>query len=626
MNQLLKKLLCVSLVMVFISVQAVAEDGHFEAYLDGLVAGQFHDYDLAGMTFVMVKDGEIALSKGYGLADLATGERVDPARHLFRPGSVSKLFTWTAVMQLVEAGKLDPHADVSQYIDQFEMPNEQGSPITLANIMSHTPGLEDGAAGYLFADEPADLIPLAEALAKYTPRQVRQPGTQAAYSNWATALAGLIVANISGMSFEAYVQTHIFEPLGMQQATFDEPLPSHLADDMATGYVESGGTLEPFGFEYIKNFGPAGALSAASNDMARFMIAHLNQGAYGDAHILKPETIAHMHSQHFTHSEVEGVAGMAHGFIESFRHGQRFIGHAGDTIAFHSSMTLDPENNFGFYMSFNAPDGATARGAIINGIIDYFYATHPVSWNYEEREGSAERIAEVVGAYRLNRRSYTKLEGIVSLAQDISVAPSGAGQILIPGPLGGKFAEVEDYVFEKVGDHQRLVFQKDASGAIAHLYLASLPIIVADRVGTFETAANHQLVILLALLAALFVLINYVRNRKDGLSGGAARGRASLVAVSVCLLVFVIGMGIVIGGLDMNRVVFDFPPPGIPLLLVFPILIALFTLIALVYLVPVWRADACSFWARIRYTYVCIVFVLLLAVMHYWNMIGWNYY
>ena len=224
MTKLINRLFILGCTIVFACTQSFAAeepsrspvvDEKFEAYLDGLVTAQFNNYDLAGMTFVMVKDGEIALSKGYGLADLASGEPVDPARHLFRPGSVSKLFTWTAVMQLVEAGQLDPHADVAEYVDQFDIPREQDKPITLAHIMAHTPGLEDGAAGYLFADSPDDLKPLAEILAKYAPAQVREPGTQAAYSNWATALAGLIVANVSGMSFEDYVQKHIFEPLNM---------------------------------------------------------------------------------------------------------------------------------------------------------------------------------------------------------------------------------------------------------------------------------------------------------------------------------------------------------------------------------------------------------------------------
>ena len=101
-----------------VSMCASAQDAEykrFEAYLDGLVSAQFSDYKLAGMTLAMVKDGEVVLTGGYGYAHLADLTPVDPETHLFRPGSVSKLFTWTAVMQLVEQGRLDLQADVGQY-------------------------------------------------------------------------------------------------------------------------------------------------------------------------------------------------------------------------------------------------------------------------------------------------------------------------------------------------------------------------------------------------------------------------------------------------------------------------------------------------------------------------------
>ncbi|MEQ9452678.1 MAG: serine hydrolase domain-containing protein [Pseudomonadales bacterium] len=596
----------------------------FESYLDGLVAAQFNDYQLAGMTLVLIHNGTTRLIKGYGLADLERGEAVDPHRHLFRPGSVSKLFTWTAVMQLVEQGRLDLDTDVSQYVDQFEIPNAFDTPLTLKHILTHAPGLEDGAAGYLFADDPAELVPLADSLAAHIPTQVRAPGTDAAYSNWATALAGLIVANVAGKPFEQYVEDHILSPLGMGQATFDEPLPAHLRDDMATGYIVDQGLLKPLGFEYIKNFGPAGALSASSSAMAEFMHAHLNQGSYNGAQILRPETVEQMHSRLFSHDE--RVSAMAHGFYETWRNGQRFIGHGGDTIAFHSEMLLDPTRGFGLFLSFNAPDGAQARSAIINGIVDFFYPTTPPVWTFPPLDGSATRVAEVSGSYRINRRSYTQLEGIVALLGDFSIVPASANSIHLPVPdMGGTFVEVEPYVFQKPGSEARLVFTQDDSGEISRALIASVPVMVADRVGFFAAASNHFLVIGLALLASLFVVINSVRNRKLKLSGAARHGRWWTTLAATMNLVFVVVWGVVLAGIDMNQVIFDFPPAGTGFALLFPLLSLLFTVMCVVYLVPVWRAEQCGTWARVRYSYVTLVFVLFMAVLNYWNLIGWHY-
>ena len=599
-------------------------DPSFEAYLDGLVRAQFHDYKLAGMTFVLVQGDRVTLAKGYGLADIATGEPVEPNRHLFRPGSVSKLFTWTAVMQLVEKGKLDLNADVSEYVDQFEIPNAFNQPMTLSHIMTHTPGLEDAAAGILFEEFADGLIPLSDALGANVPTQIRAPGTHAAYSNWATALAGLVVANVSGQSFEAYIQDHILNPLQMPNATFEEPLPAHLAVNMATGYLNRQGTLAATGFEFIKNFGPAGALSTASSDMGNFIIAHLNDGRFQQTKILNPATTKLMHQNLFSHHEA--VAAMAHGFWEKWRNGQRFIGHGGDTISFHSELVLDPENDFGFYLSFNAPDGARARAAIVDGIIDYFYPAPPARYSFDPIEGTAARITQVIGAYRINRRSYTKLEGIVALAGDISITPAGEGAIYLPSPIGGsKFFEVEPFVFDQAGGQGRLVFTANADGQVAHLLLATIPVIVAEKLGPFASAANHQLLIGLALLASLFILINTIRNRRDGLTGAAKRGRNLLAGAAASNLFFIVGLGAIVASVDMQRVVYDYPPAGLPFVLIFPVFSLFFTLGSLYYLWPVWQATDLCRWSRVRYSFVTILFVLYLSVLNYWHLIGWNY-
>ena len=247
------------------------------------------------------------------------------------------------------------------------------------------------------------------------------PGTTAAYSNWTTALAGLVVANVSGMTFEEYVARNIFEPLGMHHSSFDEPLPAPLDANMATGYSDVGKVLELLGYEYIRNFGPAGALAATADDMARFIVAHVNGGELNGARILKPETARLMHSRLF--GPVEGLPGMAHGFMELWHNGHRFVGHGGDTIAFHSDLAIDPDRGFGFYVSFNAPDGGQARDVVTRAVLNYFYPEAAPAEPAPPPEGTAERVANIVGAYRANRRSHTKLEAVAGLAADIPIVP-----------------------------------------------------------------------------------------------------------------------------------------------------------------------------------------------------------
>lgn len=457
----------------------------FEPYLDGVMAAVFEDCNLAGAVFCLVLDGHPAFSKGYGYADLVTRTPADPAKHLFRAASVSKLFTWTAVMQLYEQGRVRLDAPIAEYVDQFRIPDDHGD-ITLAHALAHTPGLEDGRLGYLYVASPDELVPLSEALARHAPSQQWPPGTVAAYSNWATALAGLVVANVSGMIFEDYVSRHILEPLGMRDSTFMEPLPPRLAAGMATGYFDTGAGLEPLGYEYLRNFGPSGALAATADDIARFIAAHVDGGPADAPRLLRPETLRRMRSRLF--GPVDGMPGMAHGFIETLHNGRRFLSHGGDTIAFHSELVIDPDTGFGFFVSFNAPEGDAARDIVARAVLSYFHrapADHP-----ESPTGTAERVAKVVGAYRDNRRSHTKIEAVEDLTGDIAVVAGNADRIIVclPGGKVGEYEEVAPYLFRKVDGHARLAFLLDA-GAVVRA-LPTPPVVAYDKLAWYETATS----------------------------------------------------------------------------------------------------------------------------------------
>ncbi len=126
-----------------------------EAWLDGYLPYALQTGDIAGAVVVVVKDGEVLLQKGYGYSDVAARKPVDPELTLFRPGSISKLFTWTAVMQQVEQGKLDLDKDINEYLD-FKIPPRDGQPITLRNIMTHTAGFEEQVKGLMGAEGAAN--------------------------------------------------------------------------------------------------------------------------------------------------------------------------------------------------------------------------------------------------------------------------------------------------------------------------------------------------------------------------------------------------------------------------------------------------------------------------------------
>src|SRR5215471_17569751 len=258
-----------------------------ESFLDGFMPVQIERADIAGAVIAVVKDGKLLFAKGYGYSDYEKKVPVSPENTLFRPGSISKLFTWTSVMQLVEQGKLDLDRDVNDYLD-FKIPPAWGKPITLRDIMTHRPGFEE-TVKELFVGSEKELSPIAQYLPAHLPARIFPPGTTPAYSNYATTMAAYIVQRVSGQPFNDYVEAHIFKPLGMEHATFRQPLTEALKPLMSKGYQEaSGGAKE---FEWVEA-APAGSVSASAESMTHFMIAHLQNGKYGDVQILKPETAA----------------------------------------------------------------------------------------------------------------------------------------------------------------------------------------------------------------------------------------------------------------------------------------------------------------------------------------------
>ena len=326
-----------------------------EAFYDGQFPYAIRRGDIAGGVIVVVKDGKILFAKGYGYSDLATYAPVIPDQTEFRPGSVSKLFTWTAVMQLVGEGKIDLDRNVNDYLD-FKIPAKFGKPITMRELMTHTAGFEDGISG-AWVKKPSEFVPLRTYLINHIPSRIYPPGKIVAYSNYGATLAGYIVQRVSGEPFDDYVANHIFKPLDMTRSTMAQPAPPAIASNVSKAYATaSGGKAIPF--ELIE-VAPAGSLTSTGTDMAHFMIAQLQNGAYDGATIFSPATAQLMHSPQSRMAP--GTNGFDLGFYQENRNGLRIIGHAGDTEAFHSDLHLLLDKNVGLFMSFN---GAGTAGAV----------------------------------------------------------------------------------------------------------------------------------------------------------------------------------------------------------------------------------------------------------------------
>jgi CubicO group peptidase (beta-lactamase class C family) len=283
--------------------------------------------------------------------------------------------------------------------------------------MTHTSGFEDGALGYLIVDDPQKALSLREAMERYQPRRVNPPGAQTAYSNYATALAGLIVANVSGVPFQDYIQQFIFDPLGMKSSSFVEPLPEGLDEHMATSYEAEGGKFVEKPFEIITSFAPAGAQSATATDMVRFAQAMLAGGVLDNNRILEADTAKAMFASEFSHDE--RLMGMGLGFYATDYNGHRVMGHGGDTQYFHSYLGIDQQNDLVFFVSFGSGGGSAVRSAFAPAFYDEFFPlaeAPPVA-----PPDFAERAGKYAGTYAFWRGNFSTIEKAFGVR--MSVAP-----------------------------------------------------------------------------------------------------------------------------------------------------------------------------------------------------------
>lgn len=469
------RLVCLALVLIcgINSAQAnriYTNIGDLEAFLDGVMTTQLEQHRIPGAVIAVVHNDEILFAKGYGYANLEREEKVT-VNTLFRVGSISKLFVWTAVMQLYQEGLLALDEDINTYLD-FSIPDtlwdgSAAEPITMRHLMSHTAGFEDQNLG-LFVLAEKDLQPLGEYLENAIPARIFPPGQISAYSNYGSSLAAYIVERISGMPFLEYVEEYIFTPLGMKNSTFRQPVPEQLAKQLSAGYRSVDGIYRLGDFELCQSY-PAGSLSASGLDMAKFMSAYLSEETNGQ-YILNPETKMLMHSQSFSHHPE--LPGMAHGFIEMKRNGHRLISHTGDTLLFHSGLYLLPDEHLGIFVSFNGANASTARDYVFKAFMNRYFADETTV--AMPSTDLMERAAQVSGSFHLSRSNYTETEAIFRLLNPIKIAVDQDGCLVARvGTSTNRYIPTDSGVFRSLDGGSSMYPVTDGTGKVIQYYTDS---------------------------------------------------------------------------------------------------------------------------------------------------------
>lgn len=617
--------------------QGPTDAAEMEAFMDELFARQMEERHIAGAAVAVVKDGQLFFTKGYGYADLENKIPVDPEQTMFRIGSVGKVFTWTAVMQLVEQGKLDLDADINTYLD-FRIPDTYPGPITLRHLMTHTSGIEDRWLESLTPDAD-ELVTEREWLVENFPGRVRPSGEAAGYSNYNAMLGGYIVARVSGEPYDQYIQNHIFDPLGMTHSNVHPQIPENLRPFMSRSYIYAGDALQPFPDYFIQPAGlPSGFHQASVTDMARFMIARLEGGFYGDAstevRILEEDTARLMLTT--LYAPDPRLKGMAYGLFDFSENGQWVLGHSGYSPKMYGQLLLLPDQHLGVYVVYNS---AGAEGldfqhyGFQRPFFDHYYPAPAVA-PIQPLADFAQRAERFTGPYRSTSSHSTTPEKVINLFGGLQITSPGDGALVVP--IGGgnelRFVEVEPLYFRQVDGPFSMVFREDAKGNITYMFTDFIPHYGYVKVAWYEMPGFHlvlaQILVLVFLSVLLVALIRFIRSRRSGADRNAA-SRGARVADRIILAICLLNMLFLVG------VALKFPPTqpselhGIVMTtqvaLVFGVLSALLTPAALVYTVLAWKDRYWGVAYRIYYTLATVAAVGFVWFLHYWNWLGWRY-
>lgn len=517
-----------------------------QEFVDTRVPELLEEHGAPGVAVSVVADGAQVASDAHGVADLVDERALDAAAHSFPTASIAKSFTATAVLQLAERGRLDPHEDITTYLpdDVRIADTHPGEPITVHHLLTHTAGFAE-TIDRDDPDDPESWRTAHEFLRETTADRLFPPGEFSAYSNYGIGLAGLIVEEVGGQPFEEYVHEHVLTPLGMGGTEFgqlDELAETH---DMVTLHLPDGSTAENDRIPLTA----AGAAVTTTDDMARFMLALLNGGELDGERVLSPESVEMMlDRQHEYHPE--GTA-LGYGTYEWRVGPPRGVGHGGDLSGLHTGYMLLPELDAGVFVAVNGSDPEPGesplddlRFAVLHAFADTFAPADPP---HGEPAPDAD-LSAYTGTYITTRRPTSGVEQLIPLFDNLTVRDAGDGALRVSGAIAPdqRWLPAGDGVFTAENGAGELLFVVEGEGATG-VYLALNPTNGYDRASFLA----HPTVLLVLVAAALLVLVSgMVRVRRPR----SAPEIAALVTGSLTGLACLVGVGLVVYALmDLDR-------------------------------------------------------------------------
>lgn len=600
--------LILPLLLSFAPAAAASDDPErIRAAGDAVMASVLRDRGVPGGVLAIVKDGRVIVAKGYGLADRDRNVPMDARTTRLPAASLSKVVSATAVMLLVQQGRIDLDRPVNDYLEGFAIPSRDGEPVRVRHLLTHTAGFDEEFVGLMVP--PGQQARLAQALATHQPPLIARPGTSLLYSNYGTSLAGHIVETVAGEPFGTHVARALFEPLGMRSSSFD--LPPDRTPNLATGYTGEP-AVTPWRPPLI-HLVPAAGLTTTGEDMARFLLAHLEGGPPEARPILAAKTLETMHARQF--SLDPRLGGVAYGFFEQFHNGVRALMHDGDWTGYSHRLVLVPEHRLGIFVSLNAWR-AEARAEVVHRIVQAVLAPAPPPPPPAAVEASAHDLS---GTYWWNRYPHrgllkwmgSKMETPITAVDDRTLDVGGV-----------RFLATAPDFFRRMDGDGAIV--RAADGRV----LLEMPIhmgpLVLERIPWYGTGRVQQglRLPLIAICATCLIwpiglVVRRVRSRPRPESGRAP-ARARLLATIAALSV--VGSPLWFAHVT-RRLMFE-TSIKTQLLLLVPPATALLGVAVAVCAIVAWRRRFWTVAGRLHYSVLAAAIVVYALVLGYWNLLG----
>lgn len=632
MKYLLKRVTCLvlSFIIVFSVNMSFAEENNvsdkerFEAIIDEFMEDAMEKYHVPGVTLSVVKDGKQYFKKGYGYSDLDNKISVNPDETLFRIGSVTKLFTATAIMQLYENGDIDLNEEVNKYLEDFNIEYYEGNPITIEHVLTHTGGFDERVINMIGNDINEELPDLGEYLKKNMPEAVREPGKIMQYSNHGMTLLGYIVENVSDKRIDKYIEEEIFNKLDMENSNYY--FTRDLVSEASKGYVfskEQYKELDPVRVALH----PAGSILSTADDMAKFLIAHLE-----GERILKKETLNNMHQTHFTH--YDKMLGNAYSFYEVMRGNNKVVEHGGNTPAFASLLSFYPQKKLGFFISCNSNKGGSQlREDFANEFYEYFLGKASTRKEIQNFQGKEIDIEDYVGEYtsvRITKESPLKI--LRPLMGRITVKKIDENSISVKyNNEENIYSKIQGKLFKNETDNSYLTFERDLKGRV-YMIKEKDPLmgLVTGMHGTFEKTNKASVIIedskfiplVISIIYLIIMFIGYFRKNKRKYVGNELRARNLMIIAALFILALSGTFGWLIVkvtklSMDFNRIL------AITHILSF-IFLGL-TIITTIFTVISWRYRYWSFKGRVLHSIVNLSTISMLIFITYMNCFNIGY-